>query len=328
MHIRKIILFTFVFFTSIVLFSNNEATSKLTIASWNIRILSDKSRDDSELKIIADILSNYDLVAIQEVRDKTVMDRLVNMLPEYDYIISDPVGNTVKERYSFIFKTSLVESRGSYLLGDPDDNFIREPFIGHFKSNNFDFTLISIHVLFGNKKERRNEITLLDDVIKLVDDANGPEDDVILLGDFNFPGNETSWEIDSHHYLISPDIKTTITDTSSYDNFWINKKTTTEVIIEDLTVFYFDEILFNNLDKEASLKVSDHRPIVLSFNNIQKDDDLAGTWNKKAMLNIPKTKLAELIPTSIQCKAITKKGTRCTRNVNEGLIYCWQHKED
>lgn len=27
-----------------------------------------------------------------------------------------------------------------------------------------------------------------------------------------------------------------------------------------------------------------------------------------------------------QCKATTKKGTRCSRMVNDGSGYCWQHK--
>ena len=28
-----------------------------------------------------------------------------------------------------------------------------------------------------------------------------------------------------------------------------------------------------------------------------------------------------------QCSAITKKGTRCKRNAEEGSKYCWQHKK-
>ena len=28
-----------------------------------------------------------------------------------------------------------------------------------------------------------------------------------------------------------------------------------------------------------------------------------------------------------QCAAITKKGTRCKRNAEEGSKYCWQHKK-
>jgi len=47
--------------------------SEITIASWNIRILSDNSRSDSELKEIASIIKRYDIVAVQEVRDTDVL---------------------------------------------------------------------------------------------------------------------------------------------------------------------------------------------------------------------------------------------------------------
>ena len=43
-------------------------TADLKLATWNIRILSNNSRDDTELALIAPIIARYDLVAIQEVR--------------------------------------------------------------------------------------------------------------------------------------------------------------------------------------------------------------------------------------------------------------------
>jgi hypothetical protein len=44
------------------------------------------------------------------------------------------------------------------------------------------------------------------------------ERDIILLGDFNFDSSDSGWEITTHEALITPDIKTTISDKSSYDN--------------------------------------------------------------------------------------------------------------
>jgi hypothetical protein len=48
---------------------------ELTIASFNIRIFSDGSRDDAELELIADRLQQFDLIAIQELRDEGVVRR-------------------------------------------------------------------------------------------------------------------------------------------------------------------------------------------------------------------------------------------------------------
>jgi len=43
--------------------------SSIKLATWNVRILSNHSRDDTELAEIADVLMRYDLIAIQEARD-------------------------------------------------------------------------------------------------------------------------------------------------------------------------------------------------------------------------------------------------------------------
>ena len=49
-------------------------STTLALASFNIRIFSTGSRDDTELPLIADRLQRYDLIAIQEVRDTEVVD--------------------------------------------------------------------------------------------------------------------------------------------------------------------------------------------------------------------------------------------------------------
>jgi hypothetical protein len=53
------------------------------------------------------------------------------------------------------------------------------------------------------------------------------------------------------------------------------------------------------------------------------------TNNKSNLLDDSKLreKLNSTSPTSKQCVAITKKGTECSRNAQEGSEYCWQHSE-
>ncbi len=255
-------------------------TPEVSIATWNIRILSDGSRDDSELQSIASIFSNFDFVAVQEVRDTLVLDRLLTFLIEWDYIVSAEVGNTVKERYAFFYKPSMFTVLGApYVLVDLDNVFIREPFIAHFKTGNFDFTAITIHTIFGDTiADRRAENALLDDVLSLVDTANGTESDVILMGDFNLPSDDQAWDIPTHTAIVDSSVKTTITDTSSYDNIWINSVYTNEYS-DSYSLIKFDETLFNNDDTAASLAVSDHRPVVAQFAVSIADDDLEGDWN-------------------------------------------------
>jgi hypothetical protein len=53
--------------------ADERATFRL--ASWNIRIFSDNSRNDAELAQICEILSRYDFIAIVELRDEAVLRR-------------------------------------------------------------------------------------------------------------------------------------------------------------------------------------------------------------------------------------------------------------
>jgi hypothetical protein len=104
---------------------------EITIASWNIRILSNNSRDDDELKVIASLLSKFDIVAVQEVRDLQVLDRLKAMLPGFEYAASPEVGRGQKEIYAFMWKASRVSLVGKpCIFQDPGDLFIREPYVG------------------------------------------------------------------------------------------------------------------------------------------------------------------------------------------------------
>ena len=71
-------------------------STTLALAAFIIRIFSTGSRDDTELPLIADRLQRYDLIAIQEVRDTEVVDRVLLILAgrglDYEAIVSEPVG--------------------------------------------------------------------------------------------------------------------------------------------------------------------------------------------------------------------------------------------
>jgi endonuclease/exonuclease/phosphatase family metal-dependent hydrolase len=264
---------------ALLLVSCLAAATEIQIATWNIRMLTSRSRTDTELEVIARILSRYDLIAVQEARDALVIERLMAMLPGHASVVSVPIGRRVTERYAFVYRESRVELLGSpAILADPDDLFIREPFIASFRAGSFDFTLVTVHVVYGNSiGERRAEVGLLDDVVALVDEANGSEDDVILLGDFNLDADDKAWEMISHTPVVPPTVMTTISDASSYDNIWLDLTRTTEVAPVAL-VYRFDEFVFANDDSAASLAVSDHRPVSVVARTDGEDDDEGGEF--------------------------------------------------
>ena len=254
----------------------------IKVCSFNIRVFSNNSRDDSELTQVANILKYCDITAIQELRDEEVLKRteavLQSMGYDYDYEISPAVGRGVKERYAFLYKKGCLSpiSAGK-LYEDSNDEFIREPFYATFKAGNFDFILLTIHVLYGDSEnERRPELVSLAKVFDTVSRENPTEHDIILLGDFNFPPDDVGWDnlksFPSMTYLIKPPEKTTITDTSLYDNIWFQADYAKEYT--GLSgIIKFDENMFGNDDNKAKLAVSDHRPIWARFRTDMKDDD-------------------------------------------------------
>lgn len=254
----------------------------MRLATWNIRIFSDNSRNDEELQLIANVLIDYDFIAIVELRDENVLKRTERILElmgkDYDYLMSRRVGGKVKERYAFLFDRQIVNViEDGMVFPDPNDTFFREPYFASFRAGKFDFTAIVIHVIWGTSvAKRRKEVQELADVYQTVQEMNGAEQDVILLGDFNRnPDDQKAYQplmqISGMLHLFKLPTKSHIKDSSLYDNIFFQSLHVTECTGES-GVDRFDETDFGNDDKAASLAVSDHRPVWVEY-RIDIDDD-------------------------------------------------------
>ena len=246
----------------------------IKLASWNVRVLTDNSRDDGEVRRIADIIRNFDIVAIQEARDTRVLDRIKAQLPGYDYVASQPVGRGQREIYAFFWRTSSVRHIGrAHTVDDPQDVFIREPYAGTFSAGEFDFTLCTIHLLFGDSQaDRRRELVYMDEVVRSVQSANGDEQDVILLGDFNFPPDDRGWQLNGWTAVFQPPTKTTVGDVSLYDNIWFHPSNTGAEYTGTHGVIRFDVDDYPGDVRRARREVSDHRPVWVIFRTTSDDD--------------------------------------------------------
>jgi endonuclease/exonuclease/phosphatase family metal-dependent hydrolase len=251
-------------------------SSTIRLASFNIRILSDKSRTDQELGKIVAILRKYDVVAVQEVRDVKVLERIVGMLSkatevEWRFEASPPVGRGVQELYAFLYRIDRVLLKeGGRIVADPKDRFIREPFHATFRAGNFDFKLLTIHALYKSKNapERKQELDALSEVFLALLKDDPKEKDLLLLGDFNDDPSRSSFasliDIPDMQCLFALPTKTTIGDVSLYDNICFKKSS-----ILNFTgrsgVDRFDKEMFGGDLPSAELAVSDHRPVWADF---------------------------------------------------------------
>ncbi|RLN84149.1 hypothetical protein BBJ28_00020912 [Nothophytophthora sp. Chile5] len=204
---------------------------KLLVASWNIRNIS-KRKETPLLQRIAEVLEEFDLVALQEVRDTIVLKRLKTMLPGWGYIVSDPVGHTRKraEHFAFFFRRGVVRPMDKCsLLGETKNAFVRPPCIATFQATNrsglsgLEFTLMSVHVSFGEKEVRRQEIVEINKLAMELSRQEPAERKILVLGDFNLCPHEVLGGLGSGRMaLIRSPLSTTVFG-KLYDNIWLDQ---------------------------------------------------------------------------------------------------------
>ncbi|MGM0609302.1 MAG: endonuclease/exonuclease/phosphatase family protein, partial [Candidatus Muiribacteriota bacterium] len=253
-----------------------EGSKFISIASFNIQIFGKtKASKDDVMDVLAKIIVNFDIVAIQEIRDisGTAIKKLENSIDslgeDYSVIVGERLGRTrSKEQYAYIYKTEVVELLGSYNYEEPEnkDVFPREPFVGHFQvaKTGFDFTVITIHT---DPDTAEKEIEELYEVViesKSNNYFNG-EEDIIILGDFNADCSyydENTVDIplrDSEEFfwVIDNTYDTNVAKSDcTYDRIVI-----TEPLFDNYTgkagVFEFDKIYEFDVEPKT---ISDHYP--------------------------------------------------------------------
>lgn len=193
----------------------------LLVATWNIREfggLTDKwrstsrdtpKRDLHSLACIAEIVSRFDVVAIQEAqRDLRALRHMLHALgDDWTVILTDPTEDDLgdNERLAFVFNRSRLEVSGlACELVVPlnwrkqgvrpitlDRQFARTPYAVAFKRLDATFILVTLHVYWGSKSsqhiaERARELESVATWLKSwAGDVSSWDHNLICLGDFN-----------------------------------------------------------------------------------------------------------------------------------------------
>ena len=161
-------------------------------------------RTEAAIHYIAEILGQFDLIGIVELRDDlTDLGRVLQILGPtwravYSDMIPDAGGN--RERLGFIYDKRAVTFNGlaaeanmprvkqgeEYLS---EKSFWRSPYMAAFKSGSFDFVVLTTHIRWGDTDAARTEeIGRLADWIEAKRQEKSNEDkDLIVMGDFNIP---------------------------------------------------------------------------------------------------------------------------------------------
>jgi endonuclease/exonuclease/phosphatase family metal-dependent hydrolase len=205
----------------------------LLLATWNIREFGGTKsggREREPLFYLAEIMSRFDMVAVQEVRDNlAALDELMNILGSWwKYLVSDVTlgaqGN--KERHAYIYDTRKITFGGMAgelvppMMKGPDGtlksdfSFARTPYIAGFRAGWFKFTLCTQHFYYGESmpddpqrlKEAETVVDLLSMRVKSKDSWGY---NTILLGDFNiFSTNDKTFKaIEKKKFKIPTSLK-------------------------------------------------------------------------------------------------------------------------
>jgi exonuclease III len=267
--------------------SDNET---LRIGAFNIQIFGKSKADKLEvMDVLAKIIHTYDVVAIQEIRDKdqTALPKLVNLTNtndyDYVYIVSERLGRTTsKEQYAYIYNNQTVKLNGTgWTYPEPNgtDPFHSEPYISSFKAlnGNFDVTLIVIHT---DPDEATEEINALDAVVKYAQNKYPDEQDFIVMGDLNadcayFDEDSNCTICGGDYYLcINNSVDTTTSATNcTYDLIIITTPAITD-FTGDSGVFRYD--MEYGLAVNETIAVSDHYPVYAEFWS-NRDNDATPT---------------------------------------------------
>jgi len=188
----------------------------ILVATWNIRALSDLTKDwqtpggASPLRNLADVhyiaahIRRFDVVAVQEIRGNLrALRYLLKVLGErWAFLLTDVSGGDAgnDERLGFLYDTERVKPSGLacelvVTLGDRsgagsgvlDRQFARTPYAVSFLAAGQTFTLTTLHINYGDKpSERLPELAAIAEWL-----ANWAEREfdwhhnLIALGDFN-----------------------------------------------------------------------------------------------------------------------------------------------
>jgi endonuclease/exonuclease/phosphatase family metal-dependent hydrolase len=159
-------------------------------------------RDRSNVLCIAEIVKRFDVVAIQEVRRSgTAFLAMLEELGEnWAFMVTDvtegDAGND--ERLAFVFDTTRVQPSGlaCELVVAPSedmpnvrmvDQFARTPYAVSFARGATRFTLVTLHVLYG--QDAQDRVPELKEIATWLAKWGGRKDvwgqNLIALGDFN-----------------------------------------------------------------------------------------------------------------------------------------------
>ncbi|HEX9389380.1 MAG TPA: endonuclease/exonuclease/phosphatase family protein [Anaerolineales bacterium] len=280
------------------------AANKLLTATWNLTNFGVQNRTEDDLALMAEIISWFDLIAIQEIADSLIHLRiLMQHLPEsYRVILSDIGGND--ERAGFLYDSSKVTrlELAAEVAVPPSDlrnirmrgvsgafaGFDRNPYVVAFRAGTLDFTAACAHLFYGSDAYYDEDRRALEAyaLARWADQRNKSSgaysQNILVMGDLNLPKLDESSNVYralKAQRLILPKHSTamgsSLKDDKHYDQVAFHAGGMQTVYTGNSGVLDFDHEPFFagawNIDPDyfnttVKYHIADHRPLWVEFN--------------------------------------------------------------
>ncbi|MGB0911160.1 MAG: endonuclease/exonuclease/phosphatase family protein, partial [Nitrospirales bacterium] len=187
-----------------------KAANRLLLATWNIANLGLQERRSQDHQLLAEIISWFDIVALQEVHDNLqgLLGIKEHLPASWRALFTDRAGN--QERMAYLYDANKIavqekigevaipvaEQKHIKLKGIPRkfQGFDRNPYLAAFQAADFRFLLVNVHLFFGktnNKADLERRSLEAYAASRWADlrrkDKHAFVKDIIVLGDFNIP---------------------------------------------------------------------------------------------------------------------------------------------
>ena len=180
----------------------------LNIATWNVREFGNSRRSEAAIHYIAEIMGQFDLIALVELGDDLAdLQRVLSILgPTWSVVYSDmiPDAGGNHERIAFVYDKRAATFNGLAAEANPPRtkqgqeyhskiDWWRAPYLASFRAGNFDFVVIAAHIRWGQSEAgREGELQMLADWVDAKAKDKAHEDkDILVMGDFNIPSTDS-----------------------------------------------------------------------------------------------------------------------------------------
>lgn len=263
----------------------------VTVGTFNIAWLGDgekdrEKRDDEDYARIAGVITqmNADIIGLQEIENEAALRKVMRYLDSYSCF----VGSTARgQNVALLYKEGVeVQHIYEYMPVAIQKGRNRPGLVAHCKKGNFDWTMMVVHLKSTSRYDstdnmrqesretRRLQCSAISQWVDSV--VSTKEKDVIIVGDFNdFPLRKKeptlTTLLENRHITFITKERKSCKDEKLYAIDHIVASQTAQkrflVSSDGMINFYASE------KKEIAQKISDHCPVVSTFDIVSPDND-------------------------------------------------------